>query len=695
MEDLSDGFGTGPVKMRCANAGVSEPVDQLMDLGDGFASQPAEPKSLQRLNDEQRSIVKDKAKRKLVMAGAGSGKTTGVLLPACDELYRRAPGKIGIFAFGRSIKEELEEKIKTQLDPMVVSKVKVMTNHGLGLMMVKRNLEALGLPAHSDVEGVLWKMVVWYKEQAQLQSKNAQAQTPFYAKTFAYYTDPQIKSILAVEERVIAHGLNYTPDVVFNFAKEYKTLKPLLEKENGAQYLSEYILWARAVRLIHGKLMFRDLLPLAAQLDAEAFKFLGLRHVLIDEAQDLSADQHAVLKKLTSVVETVLWIGDYAQCIFRFSGSRPDLFTGIPGTYGNVETFTMGINYRCDEPILDLANYLLAKVIKSPVRLSPPYSRQGDAIETGEAVPEDLVNWVIRREHSGEHRKDMAVLTRTNGQLLSVELALTKAGISYNCWGGSLFEHKVVEDILAYIRFLVSEKTYQDWETIVSHVKYMGKKTAEESWKFTKGDPLSRWDDWCPSSLKSAVQKQRWLELIKFLSELSQDFNSGYARNWTYQLHNYLKGVWDERWGDDLERLEEAKDIADTIIPWMANFEPKLLLKQIENMSIQDPDGIVLSTAHKFKGLERNSVALWNVGDGKERGLFPLSSGEHEEEACVFYVAVTRARNNLILLKNTATSWPYGLEKLFCIKNNLFAVHGTQNPCITCEHQFSCLAKLQ
>jgi len=697
MEELSDGFGTGPVKMRDTNAGVSTDVPaNLIELADGFSSAQTEPKSLRRLNPEQRAIVKDTSKRKLVMAGAGSGKTTGVLLPACDELYRRLPGKIGIFSFGRAIKEELEEKIKTQLEPVVVPKVKVMTNHALGLLMVKRNLEKLGLPASSDVEGALWKMVVWYKEQAQEQAKDKSKQTPFFSRSFTYYTDPQIKGLLATEERMISYGLSFTPENVYKVAREYKVLKPFFDKSSGdsSQDLTNYIQWARAVRLIHGKLMFRDLLPLAAQLDPEDFKILGLRHVLIDEAQDLSADQHAVLKKLVQVVETVLWIGDYAQCIFRFSGSRPDLFTGIPETYGNVKVFTMGINYRCDEPILDMANYLLSDVIKSPVRLSPPCNRQGDPIEIGASEPDDLIEWVYRRKHTGEKAKDIAVLTRTNGQLLSVELALTKVGISYNCWGGSLFEHKVVEDILAYVRFCVSEKTYEDWLIIVSHVKYMGKKTAEESWKFTNGDPLKRWDDWCPSSLRSAVQKQRWLELIKFLNELNYDLNSNQSLNWTYQIHNYLKGVWDERWGDDLERLEEAKDIADTIIPWMANFEPSLLLKKIETMSIQDPEGVVLSTVHKFKGLERNSVAIWNVGIGKERGLFPLNAGEAEEEACIFYVGITRAKSNLILLKNVGADWPYKLNTFFCERNMLFVVHGTQKPCVVCPHQFSCLAKL-
>lgn len=689
--ELADGFGVGPVTYRSADAGVAQPETKGATLTDGFGGATA-PSHLDRLNFDQKKIVKSKAKRKLVLAGAGTGKTSGVLLPSCEELYTRMPGKIGIFSFGVAIKEELEEKIHKQLSPMAAAKTKVMTNHGLGLSLVMRNLETLGLPADTHVEGTLWKIIAWFRDQARAESGlSASARSPHFRLEFNQLTDPQSKALLAIEENLIANGKELSEENITELMRSYKVVKDMSGAIGHA-----FIHWARMQRILNGKLMFRDLLPLAAQLPEEAFKQLYFKHILVDEAQDLSADQHAVIRKLSSVVASTLFVGDAAQCIYRFSGSRPDLFIGIAQSYDDVEQFTMGVNYRCDEPILDLANHILSKVINSPVRLSPPEDRQGDSIEYGTATGTDLVAWIRRRMAAGELPRDMAVLTRTNSQLLSVELALTKAEITYNCWGGSLFEHKAVDDFLVYIRLLAGERTYSDWEKIVSHVPFLGKKTAEEVWEISQGNPLNLPSGWYPSTVRGDKAKMRWFDLMKRLRGLRQEMgvaNSG----WPLTLATDLKVVWAERWADDPEKVLDAEDIAEVFSDWATSVgDPEALLDKVETMSVQDPNGVVLTTLHKFKGLERNSVAIWNIGinNPKVRGLFPLGRGDFEEEASIFYVAVTRARHNLILLKNAICDWPYGIGDMFCKTGLLFAQHGTQNPCIMCPHQFQCLATL-
>lgn len=702
MSELQDGFGSGPVVYRSADAGVAVPVGSASPtqvLADGFG-EVTRPVIFDRLNQDQKKIIAAGNKRKLIVAGAGTGKTSGVLLPMCEELYRRKPGKIGIFSFGVAIKEELEEKVRTELSFMAASKTKVMTNHGLGLSLVMRNLELLGLPLNSDIEAVVWKMVVWFREQAKVETGLSKAErSPTFRMEFNQLSDPQIKAMLALEEVMIANGEETKEDKVAERINDFPVLRGDRKRSipaMPADIVRDFIHWAKLQRLVHGKLMFRDLLPLAAQLPEDCFRQLQIRHILVDEAQDLSADQHAVIRKLSEVVDTTLFVGDPAQCIYRFSGSRPDLFMGISKSYDEVEQFTLGVNYRCDEPILDLANHLLKNIIRSPVRLTPPHDRQGTPIDFGVATGDELVAKIRDRIVSGEKPKDMVVLTRTNSQLLGIELALTKAEITYNCWSGSLFEDKSVDDFLAYIRFLAGERTYSDWETIVSHVKFLGKKTGEEAWNVSGGDPLKMPSGWHPHTIKGDQMRKRWFDLMNRLREL-RTMTTASNPAWPKLLHMQLTNIWEERWPDDPEKFANAEDIATVFVDWAQSVaDPATLLDKIETMSVQDPNGIVLSTLHKFKGLERNTVILWNIGigDGKVRGLFPLHSGDYEEEACIFYVGVTRAKHHLILLKAEPCEWPYEIEKMFCPAGLLFAQWGTQNPCITCPHQFACLATL-
>jgi DNA helicase-2/ATP-dependent DNA helicase PcrA len=702
VADLQDGFGSAPVKMRSADAEVpKEKAAPTVSLPDGFGSgEKRAPRSLERLNDDQREIIASKAKRKLVVAGAGSGKTSGVLLPACDQLYLDRPGRIGIFSFGKLIKEELEEKIQTVLDPIAASKTKVWTNHAIGLRMVMNNLEELGLPKDTELEGTLWKMVAWLREQTAEETRQSAAnRTPHFRLEFGGFSDPQIKALLAIEETLIANGEPLDGEKIGQQLSAFKPLEQLMRSPDGKRIAWSYIHWARTMRMVRGKLMFRDLLPLAALLPDERFRSLNLKHILVDEAQDLSADQHAVMRKLSNVVETTLFVGDPAQCIYRFSGSRPDLFMGIKDSYQDVQMFTMGVNYRCDEPILDLANHMLKNVIQSPVRLSPPEDRMGGPIETGNATGKELCGWIEKRIADGEQKRDIVVLTRTNAQLLTIELALTRAGITYNCWKGSLFEHQAVDDFLAYVRFLASERSASDWSKIVTHIKFLGKKTADDAWDISQGDPLKMPSSWYPSTVKGDAAKKRWFDLTGRLRELRdrmqpREFGSAQV-TWPSVLFNQLKGVWLERWPDDPDRLREAEEIGEVFVEWASEIaDPIALLDQIETMSVQDPNGVVLSTLHKFKGLERNSVVVWNVGMGKSKGLFPRNGGDAEEEACIFYVAVTRARHHLLLLKNIECAWPYGIDTMFCQQGLLLPVHGTQKPCVSCPYEFSCLAKL-
>jgi len=634
---LQEGFGIGAFK--------NKPTQ--VTLADGFAGIATNIPSF--LNDQQRAVVESSIDGvKLVIAGAGTGKTTGCILARADYLYAKRPGKIAILAFNKSVQLELEDKVQTALSPIAAANTSVFTNHSIAYRLVMKNLGVLKLPAKTEVVDKDWKMIAWLKEQRTAEmGKSPSERLPGFEPAFLKFTDPQMRALLMCEELSSARGL---PS---GLAKnEFRVLR-----DTTTEYVDGFLRWARLNRCLYGKLMFRDLLPLAARLPIEAYESFGFKHVLVDEAQDLNTDQHEVVGKFAEVVESLLLVGDPSQCIYKFNGSRPDMFTGIATRYKNVETFHLSINYRSNEPILNMANSLLENQLRSPIRLQPSTSKPGTPV-VNLSDPKSLVPWIRSALNSGTKPSEIAVLYRVNAHSLKVEIALTQAGIPYQSRSGSFFEHQAVQDIFAYLRFLhpASQREQEDWETIVSHAKYLGQKTADAAWAESKGKPLSL--RLPPSSIKTRGQKEAWHQLVHNC-EVICDSMLGSRNNPSVDIDNlvtrYVKPAWEDRWADDPERLGEAEMIAGALIEWAAGYKdiPELL-KFAKEMSVQDPHGVVLSTVHKAKGLEWPVVALWNLGDG----TFPLSHSrvDYEEEMCILYVAVTRAKTNLVLVKSENTS---------------------------------------
>lgn len=631
MTELPEGFGFAPVRQ------------ETLSEGFGTAATVSVGSLKARCNPQQRDVVEAPASGvALAIAGAGCGKTSGVILPRTEELYTKSPGTIGVLAFNVSIKEELTEKV-SNLHPSVAANTKVYTNHGLALRLVKDNLNTLGLPTTSDVEGADWKVLKFLREQRALQLRDV-PQEPGYRMELHELDEPKMKALFKAEETATARGVN-PADVLGDF-KALKSVKP--------EVAVDFIRWAKSTRLKNGILMFRDLLPLAAKLPIEAYEGLNIKHVLVDEAQDLSVDQHVVIRKLYEAGQSLTLVGDVAQCIYRFSGARPDLFLGITQRYAEagVTVFPLETNYRCDQPILDLANEVLEQFIDTPIRLKPPGPRPGSPIAVFDE-PFSLIPWIQMKLEDGARGKDIAVLFRANAHILQAEIMLSLAGIPYQCRGGSFFEHRAVDDVLSYFRFLQPNAVLDkdDWDTIVGHVKFLGQKTADASWAESKGNPLAL--DGYPSSCRSGNQRKLWDGLMDFLGRTKRTyFDSDYNPSLVIaEVHARKTGaVWEERWADDPEKWEEALEIKAALVEWAKNFNRVSdFMTAMKELSPTDPNGVMLSTVHKAKGLEWDYVALFNLGEG----TFPLA-GSHvdsEEEACIMYVGVTRARKELALIK--------------------------------------------
>jgi len=400
------------------------------------------------------------------------------------------------------------------------------------------------------------------------------------------------------------------------------------------------------------------------------------------------------------------------NCIYKWNGARPDLFMGIPKQYPGTQVFYMEINYRSDQPILDLANHVL-RHLNSPINLKTPYPRNGEPVRTTRADKDDLVKGVQELLENGVNPDDIAVLARINAHMLDLEVAFSNAGIPYQCWSGSFFEHAAVNDMLSYFRVLRSDLdsqqcvTEDDWETVVGHTKFLGSKTIEETWLRSSGDPLA--DVSVPGACRSANQRKLWHDLVNYLDRLKRVYGH-MPHAFAMDVFKRLEPVWADRWADDPSKKREAGEVAGALLDWISKYTTmEDLFAGLSTLSRKGSTGVVLSTVHKAKGMEWDYVFLWKVGKG-----FPQTYAwsDPEEEACIFYVGATRARHILTLCyESYPQEIPYGLDQALCPAQYVVteslpsatpgsldsgkATWGMYNVCQRCPRQLECLVGSQ
>jgi superfamily I DNA/RNA helicase len=230
----------------------------------------------------------------------------------------------------------------------------------------------------------------------------------------------------------------------------------------------------------------------------------------------------------------------------------------------------------------------------------------------------------------------------------------------------------------------------EDWENVVGLTKFLGKKTAEESWNRSPGEPLK--NKKAPAACRSANQRRLWDDLIYFLETIPNYASVPLAVRAVVQK---LSATWDQRWADDPSKSKEATEVMNAFASWASNFKSIQEVIDESKKIKETTGGVTLSTVHKFKGLERNCIALWKVGFS-----FPMQheKADKEEEACIFYVAVTRARHILAMFHDPI-SLPYGLASGLCPKNYVIPEvlnskepeWGAYSACKLCSNQLQCL----
>jgi DNA helicase-2/ATP-dependent DNA helicase PcrA len=368
----------------------------------------------------------------------------------------------------------------------------------------------------------------------------------------------------------------------------------------------------------------------------------GFDHILVDEYQDTNVVQAEILRRLRPDGRGLTVVGDDAQAIYSFRAATVENIRGFAAGY-DAATVTLAENYRSTQPILDAANALIGKQLRSVK--GPGAKPRYVTVADDAAQANYVVTQVLQHREQGTSLKRQAVLFRSSHHSDVLELELVRRNIPYVKYGGLKFlEAAHVKDLLALLRWADNPKNRIAAFRALQLLPGVGPATAQNAYtRFEIGgwSSLASVDAALADLLSSlAVPEAPWAGQLQR------------AREW-YEPH--LERIYEQaqvRAADlvQLERIAGGFASREQFLSELA-LDPPAATGDLAGPPQLDEDYLVLSTVHSAKGQEWDAVYVLNVSDGSFPSEFATGSAALiEEERRLLYVAMTRAKTSLDLL---------------------------------------------
>ncbi len=590
---------------------------------------------LEGLNDRQKEAVCAIDGPLSVLAGAGSGKTR-VLTTRIYHLIRQGIPVENILAvtFTNKAAREMRERLRKELgegSPMPI----IATFHGLGRILLEEYGSVLGVPRYFSIFG--------RDDSTQVVKKILKEMD----------IDPKEVPPRVILSRISkAKGLGMT-------AQRFR------EKHGRESFHSRVAseVWTRYDEVLRKEkaLDFDDLIVLPMRLLDE---HADVRHAIqerfhyvhIDEYQDTNELQGRLATTLAGKYHNIFVVGDIDQCIYTWRGATIDNLLSFERTYPKAKTIILEENYRSSGIIVDTANTIIKHNKNRKEKKSITKNPHGKKIILHTALnAEAEATWVAREIKKemleGIAPENVAILFRTNFQSRALEEGLLHEGVPYRLLGTRFFDRKEVKDVLAWIRLALSPTREADrMRAVQAPPRGIG--------KVTLGKLVAGQRDLLRAGELSKVKK--FEAQLAVLSEAAENtIPSAFVR--LVIDKSGLEGVLATGTEEERERLENIHELATLARRYDAHAGKEGISAFLADAALaSDQDeldrksdtggGVTLMTVHAAKGLEFNTVFV----TGMEEGLFPHEGmgneeRDEEEERRLFYVAITRAKLQLIL----------------------------------------------
>ena len=386
------------------------------------------------------------------------------------------------------------------------------------------------------------------------------------------------------------------------------------------------------------------------------------QYIMVDEYQDTNKIQAEIIKKLASVHKNILVVGDDAQSIYSFRAANIENILNFERDYLEAKIFKLETNYRSTKEILEIANDIISYNTKQYKKSLKPIKDGGEKPQLRPQMDQSMeasfvLEKIVEFLEKDVAPSEIAVLFRASAHSQMLEMELTKAGIPYDYRGGMrFFERAHIKDVLSYLRIVSNLNDLAAWTRVLLHEEGIGPSAVEKIMEFVNG-------------LKNIEELP---EVKNILGGKAQVGFENFLKIWDEMLTsdrtpaNMINKILDSAYKDyleneyldykdrkaDIKQLMTFAEKYDKLEEFLAEaaLQEGFTAKNIEDKQEERKDKIILSTVHQAKGLEWENVFIINLSSGAFPSDRSLSETQGlEEERRLFYVAITRAKNNLFL----------------------------------------------
>lgn len=658
-------------------------------------------KDFARMNDKQKQAIFTVNGPLLILAGAGSGKTT-VLVNRIANIIKYGNAYNDVF-------------IPEFVDEACINKLKIYAQNEDNSTDLPFNLsvdsarpwQILAITFTNKAANELKERLVnmlgeigndvlastFHSTCAKILRQHAEKLG--YSNHFTVYDTDDVKRLikecqqtLNIDDKILSHKSIIS---AISHAKD----NMISHKEYSHQAGNDYRLTQIAkvynmyqMRLIEADAMdFDDLLFNTVTLfrkcpDVLEYYQDKFHYVMVDEYQDTNKVQYEFIKLICQKRKNLCVVGDDDQSIYKFRGATIENILNFEKTYKDAKIIKLEQNYRSTQNILDAANAVIENNSERKGKKLWTQNNAGEKIHLHTAFNENdeanyIAETILNKVATGANYSDFAILYRMNAQSSNIERTFIKSGISYRIIGGHRFyERKEIRDVIAYLSVINNPNDEVRLRRIINRPKRsIGDKTISKITEIAAQTGQSlleiiRHADEYSDLLRAALKLKKFANLIDGLIEASNnpDFSLHNLYQKVLEDTDYLENIKLEK--DDVDaRIENINELLSNIIKYeqengdSASLEGFLeevsLMTDIDNYD-NNANAVTLMTMHSAKGLEFPVIFL----PGFEEGIFPGTQSiynpeELEEERRLAYVGITRAKKELYII-NAETRMLFG-----------------------------------